>query len=100
MSPQDLLTANGKPLPVSQKKTLGRLVEMGLLALDYSDQRETITHRNPFSGVEVKLSALASAIADVILTVNITSQIGLRDWDNLRMTFRLCWPEVYYKLVD
>tara|TARA_R110000868_G_scaffold160977_6_gene390832 strand:- start:2 stop:385 length:384 start_codon:yes stop_codon:yes gene_type:complete len=113
MRPQELRDSEGKPLCKSFQNTITKLVQAGKLSAEvdnkttaYDDYQEIVDDPhyvlvNPFSGKQRQVYAMCYDICKWITSSNpVVKPFTQSDWDNARYIVNVCWPEVYYAIVD
>lgn len=101
MKPQNIADQQGKPLPKSFQTTLRKLVRVGILKEEYDSAQKTETLYNMCSGAQTICSPLCGDLCAWITRENpIEYPFTRSDWDNARYTVNVCWPEVYYAIID
>lgn len=105
MKPKDLLDTNGQSLPKRWQDTLAALVMANVLLEDYPDDMQPeYTLLNPNTKVEAKCNQLCYNLCNWITAPNPLKHRGeqftMGQWNQARNIVNVCWPDVYYSIID
>ncbi len=105
MKPNHVKDTNGAELPVRWQDTIKALVMASILLEDYPDDMKPIfTLVNPNTGIEAKCNQLCYNLCNWLTGPHPLTHRGERftmaQWHQIRNVVNVCWPDVYYSIID